>query len=263
MAADCQFKLRRIEEAVQLTGEALARFPNNLAIVYQRGCFLREARRMDEAAACLERVLAADGDALRASGMHAQTQIPIAHLTLGNIYRATKKFTESENQFRAAIACQPENPEGYFLLGHLFFWLGRNKEGHEFIAKLETLPGAEYECAMLKGHAYYYGRDLDTACRWIESAIKLRPEKAYTWNVLGLLLFRMGQDWERCLAVHEKVLEMEPHQPEARARLEEIKAVLARKSTRAGAVVEENAVASFHPGVMQVSGFAGRLSHFS
>ncbi|HZK79434.1 MAG TPA: glycosyltransferase family 2 protein, partial [Humisphaera sp.] len=91
MAADCEFKLKRLEKAVELTRQGLDRFPENLAIIYQRGCFLSDLKQMREAAACLARVIDAGREKLALAGMHAETQLPIAHMTLGNIHRAEKK----------------------------------------------------------------------------------------------------------------------------------------------------------------------------
>jgi glycosyltransferase involved in cell wall biosynthesis len=262
MAADCRFKTRRIEEAVAVTEEGLKRCPDHMGIVHQRGCFLRELRRLDEATACLERVVGTERDALVRSGMHVETQLPIARLTLGNIYREQQKFIAAERQFRHVIAMQPQCAEAHFLLGHLLLWLGRHNEAQEFIATLERMAGAEYERAMLEGLARYYRRDLSAGCRWIEAAISLRPEKTYSWIVLSLLLFQSGHDWDRCRTVHEKVLAMDPRQSEVRQRLEEVKAVLAKKAARAAA--GDDLAPADHSGVMCIvgGGHGGRLSHF-
>jgi len=261
MAADCKLKMNRLEEAVDITRQALERFPENLAILHQRGCLLGEMKQLEEAASCLERVVGAGRDKLSRAAMHPETQLPVAHMTLGNVYRAAKNFAAAELHFRAAIDLQPRCAEGYFLLGHLLCWLGRHQDAQEITRHLEGLAGSEYECAMLKGHASYYRRDFAAAFRWINAAVALRADKAYGWIVLGAILFEEGRDWERCRTVHEKVLAMEPRRTEVRDRLAQINAVLAKKAARATASADD--VYSVHPGAMQISGLGqvARISH--
>jgi hypothetical protein len=78
-----------------------------------------------------------------------------------------------------------------------------------------------------------------------------------------MLLFRSGEDWERCRAVHEKVLAMDPSQMDVRRRLEEVKAALAKKA--AHRMEAQDVAPIVHAGVFQLSGLvhSGQSSHFS
>jgi tetratricopeptide (TPR) repeat protein len=225
------------EQAIQHYEQALAIKPNffeprlNLAIGYYR------TDRDAEAEALFRRIL-----------VEAESDRPRAHHGLAQLLHKVRRYPEAEEEYRKALALDPDNLEALTNLGTLVSDLGRSEESLALYDRaLHVRPDdpavlnnrgnalrslgrvAEAEQAIRRAlvldpeYANAYSNlaavlvDTGRAAEAIpifRRALEIDPELAAGYSNLGNAYFAVG-DVENALATYERALEIEPEFAEA------------------------------------------------
>jgi len=142
----------------------------------------------------------------------------LARNNLGKVLLLGRQPAEAAEEFRAAIAIQPDSPETHANLGNALEALGRAGEARqEFAAALRIDPGfagGHYDLGLSLLRA---GR-LDDAAGEFRSALQFDPGHASARNNLGLALAASGRLPE-AMEQYRLALKLDPELPEAHLNL--------------------------------------------
>jgi Flp pilus assembly protein TadD len=114
------------------------------------------------------------------------------HLARGAELRQKKLYTEAEQEYRAALELEPENPELHYVLGRV---LDEQKKWDLAAAEYRTAIRLQPDNAQAHnglGVALAQKGDLDGAIAEFRTAIRLQPDNAMAHNGLGLALETKG-----------------------------------------------------------------------
>ncbi|MDH4247476.1 MAG: tetratricopeptide repeat protein [Deltaproteobacteria bacterium] len=109
---------------------------------------------------------------------------PEAHLNMGNVYKAKKKYTEAIKSYQAALKQKPSYPEAWFNLG-----LAHLRDNKMELAETE-----------------------------FRNALKARPDYEEAWYNLGLIYSRTGKDNDSIQA-YQQALAIKPDYSRAQLNL--------------------------------------------
>jgi tetratricopeptide (TPR) repeat protein len=172
--AELLARLGMTDEALQVYGDILARFPDDFSARYSRGLLHVELGRVEDALADFGHLVAAypdDPTALNALGY-----------TLTDM---TNRHDEAYQLIYRALGMQPENPAMLDSMGWVLFRLGRPEEGLPFVERSwELMPDAEI-AAHLGEILWALGRKDEARETWLEAIIE--------WPGSRILLDTMGR----------------------------------------------------------------------
>jgi len=130
-----------------------------------------------------------------------------AHASLGQIYKLSWQWTESEREYKRAIELNPNYPTTYHWYSHLLRNLGRYEEafamikrGHDLDPLSSIITANLAEMYRLQNN---HQASMDTALKIIE----LDPNFSYAYNNLGLSYSHLGRHSE-AVASLEKATEL-------------------------------------------------------
>jgi tetratricopeptide (TPR) repeat protein len=164
----------RLEEAVRLYTEALARDPALWQAEFQRGIAYLSLRRLAEARAAITRVteqLAEFADSAQLRAISARAQI-----ALGEIALAEDNFAEAEQAFRRALELQPQ--AGRARTGLAEVLLGSQQFAEAAAEAKAALAAGDQRAAtyILLGEALMLSGKYDEALPPLDEAVKLEPQ---------------------------------------------------------------------------------------
>jgi tetratricopeptide (TPR) repeat protein len=172
--AELLARLGMPEEALQVYGEILARFPDDFSTRYARGLLHVELGQVEDALADFGHLVAAypdDPTALNALGY-----------TLTDM---TNRHDEAYQLIYRALGMQPENPAILDSMGWVLFRMGRPEEGLPFIERSwELMPDAEI-AAHLGEILWALGRRDEAREIWLGAIVE--------WPGSRILLDTMGR----------------------------------------------------------------------
>jgi tetratricopeptide (TPR) repeat protein len=165
------------------------------------------------------------------------------HQELGAFYFKRSDFTKSVEPFQRAVELAPREPGPHFALGSALENLGRFPEAERELRlsiQLGETPAADNTLARV---LMFEGKDSE-AIPWYERALKLNPERVYSWVFLGVALRRSGkaQDaeraWREGLKFAEATAARSPRDGNTRAYLAYLCGLLGERS-RAESEIEQ------------------------
>jgi tetratricopeptide (TPR) repeat protein len=177
-----------------------------------KGWLLQSRRRHGEAAACYERIVAADpadweiwnnlGNARRAAGdlegaidalgraRQLRPGLAAVQLNYAIGLAAAGRLEESVEPYAAAARLEPGNPALQLELGKLLGHLGRHGEAAGALGRAAALAPGQAETWLELGRAQAGLGDLDSAQAAYRRSLGLAPANALGWLELGIVLER-------------------------------------------------------------------------
>lgn len=227
-----------IAEALDWFDRALEQDPDYAAAHAGRcGAFVRSYTETNDSA----RV----ADAERACGRALQlnSNLDVVHAALGNLFRLTGRYEESESAFNAALAIndksvealsglglthirqrkpeaaervmkqaiglQPGNWSSYNDLGAFYYRSGRYAEAAEQYEYVVALDQSNFMGLSNLGSARMLSGDFDKAILALERAIEIQP-RANTFSSLGILYY-YTERLDEAVASHRRATVLEPN----------------------------------------------------
>jgi glycosyltransferase involved in cell wall biosynthesis len=210
----------RIADALAACDNGAARYPDDPYLTHKRGCLLVHAGRLSEAEACFRKVLSQGQQAICFNSTPDDLNGETTWLMLARVYLMQRRWADADLGLRQCIKMHPGCVEAWELLAHANLAMARAHEVRGVIQRLVSMPGTELEQLLLQARLGIAEGQLSEARRWLDQAMRLRPDAPAPWVVLSDLLFAEGGDRQRCINVHRKALAMQPNLADLRQRLE-------------------------------------------
>ncbi len=193
----CLRKLRRLDEAGHLLGEALARAPREPRFLREQALLLHAQERYPEALAAFEHLLSRDPDDEKARAGH------VAAL------RALKRFEEAEQELHLALEHHPRFLPLMNERGLLHYDQGQYPEAlAAFEHTLSLAPDDEFALAWRVTSLRFLKRFAD-ASKALDEALLRLPRSPLVLNERGLLHYDQGQ-YPEALTAFEHTLALAP-----------------------------------------------------
>jgi tetratricopeptide (TPR) repeat protein len=164
MRVDAQVQLGQAKQALAAVDRALAKHPEEPALLDLRGRVLAALGRKDEARASFEQALAAD------------PQYAPSHAGLGSLAVQAGDLPTALQQFDAAVAADPADPESAHRAAQIVLAQGNREDAEKRLrALLIRTPVHAGACNDLAWILAEEGRDLDLALDLAQRAVRLAP----------------------------------------------------------------------------------------
>jgi tetratricopeptide (TPR) repeat protein len=204
VAAGALLKQDRLQDSVSTFDRLLARAPNHVAGLTERGLALLELGRCDAALADIDKALALE------SG-YAE-----AHLNKGILHGRLKHHDDALAAFDTALKLSPNLANAWLGRGNVFFDLRRNEEALAAYDKALTRQPGLPEAWLGRGNVLLELKRHGEAMAAYERALSLRSDLAEAWLGRGNVLFDLKRA-DEALSAYDKALSLKPDQAEASA----------------------------------------------
>jgi tetratricopeptide (TPR) repeat protein len=197
----------RVDEAVKVYGQALARDGDAASVHYNLGNALMAQGKAAEAAAEFQLAL------------QANPRFVDALNNLGMAFDAQGRLDEAIDAFRRATLADPQSAVAFANLGKALATRGANREAAAALEQAIALAPANAESHYDLGGLLLESGNFVQATTILREAIRLKPDYAEAHNNLGIALASQGQMAD---AIREwrKALEIKPDFADAKANLE-------------------------------------------
>ena len=185
-------------EALERARELAPRVPlcrNNLGVAYERAGRLDESRKEFEAALALAPALAAP------------------HYNVYRLARSTGDEESAWSELRAAVKLAPHNPSYRIELGRLLEERGEFPRAEEMFREAVALSEDDWGASLAYGGFLARRRRFSEAVAAYRNAEELRPDSAGALRGLGRCYWALD-DREQALEVMERLVELQPHNPQ-------------------------------------------------
>jgi tetratricopeptide (TPR) repeat protein len=210
--------LEQREEAVIACQAGLARFPDDVELLFLHGLLLQEMEDFEGAEVCLLRLFQTDPKGLFAS-VDAGIRGYKARHNLAIVYSRQGKAAEAEAQWRAALAERPNYPAAWLGLGELFLLQGRWEEAAVAIQRLEESPAEQEKAVLLRAKLHLARQEFEAGRRLLANVIGSFPQALAPRVLLSELLLQEGRDWDAAEEALLTVLKFDPGHVQARRNL--------------------------------------------
>jgi protein O-mannosyl-transferase len=164
--AEAYFNLKRYDDAIAISNEALAKEPDNIAVLQFRGSAYGASGKTAEASKDFQRILQLDPDNLHGI------------FNLGVAYKEAKMMDQAIETFSLLISKKPDFPNAYFERGFAYGNLGlfpQAKKDMDASISYQPDHGASY---FFRGRSYEALGDMAAACKDWKKAIELGVKEA-------------------------------------------------------------------------------------
>jgi len=160
-----------LKEAVYLDPEFVDAM-DHLGVVYRRLNRLRESEEMY----------------LRSIELNKINKVPFLNLAV--VYRLQNKLNEAFQLYLHVVQTHPNDPEGYYGMGEMFYIVGNYETSHVFFDRaielyIEMNSTLVYDAFYYKGMIYYRTGDYDRALMYLTEARKGNPNNATLENAIN------------------------------------------------------------------------------
>lgn len=205
LAAQILEDLEQYDLAIGVYDSIAADSPVYHSAVIGRSEALRRAGRTEEAIAVLEALAESHGD------------IPIVHITLGDMLRGLERYDEAIGPYSTALELLGDPGERYWIVyfarAIAYERTGQwDKAEPDFRKALELRPDQPQVLNYLGYSFLEMKTNLDEALELIERAVALRPDSGYIVDSLGWGLYRLGR-YEEAVEHMERAVELLPVDP--------------------------------------------------
>lgn len=136
--------------------------------------------------------------------------LDIVHTALGDLYRSTGQFADSETEYKMALAIDPSNVESLTGLGEIFARQKRLDEAEGSLRKaVDIHPGNSATYNMLGVFLFQTGR-FSEAVEQYQYVVALEPDDMNGYSNLGAAFMLMG-DFSSAAPAYQKAIEIEPN----------------------------------------------------
>jgi len=198
MLGKTYFMLSEFEKASEQLQTALKLSPRDYDVSYTLGLAYLKERKVPEAQQIFARMIEQLGNR------------PQLHVLIGRGYRETGFLAESIEEFRAAIALDPQFPRVHYYLGlTLLLKDGATKlddAAEEFKIELNAHPD-EFFANYYLGIVHTIKRDWDLAIQFLQKASQIQPKNPDPYFYLGQS-YQAQQKHEEAIVVLRKAIEL-------------------------------------------------------
>jgi glycosyltransferase involved in cell wall biosynthesis len=215
------FKLGRAAESLAVAQAGLERFPDDPELLYERAIVLADQGDVGSAEAHLRRLLEQRHQPYLQMGVDGDLELR-ARQYLALIYKDQRRFRDAERTLQELLAAAPTNSQAWVCLGLVYFDEQRWGQVDYVIRRLASCVHGEIFAPVLRAAVHIFHREFSTARMLLEHAIALAPHLMWARLLLAESLVREGRDWRAAIQAHRDILELDPHQTNARRVLEQL-----------------------------------------
>ena len=142
-----------------------------------------------------------------------------AHCAQGTSYLGMMEYKQAEEEFKQALAINPEHAQSYAALGYLYNVLDKLPEARNMYQKaIEYNPmnvNALYDLSKLyfSYDGAYLEENLTMAEQLLRDALEIDPNLPLIYVALGDINFRRGRaSWDQAITMYKKALEIDENQ---------------------------------------------------
>lgn len=121
---------------------------------------------------------------------------------------------------KAAIAEDPEDRDSRVELATTFFRAHEFEEAVPWFEQAIEMDAADVESSTHLGVSYFYAGFVDEAVEQLDRSLQVDPDHAQTWLSIGIVRAFGLDDLDGAVEAWERVIEVAPDGPEARAARE-------------------------------------------
>jgi eukaryotic-like serine/threonine-protein kinase len=136
-------------------------------------------------------------------------KLPEVHATLGSVYRATGKYSESVAELRRALSLAPNSDEFYRRLGNVYSDSGNNAQAldaYQKAVKLNPYYWANYNAL---GKGYHRQADYPNALQAFQQVAVLEPDLDIGYENVGNMYLQEGK-YQESIPYLQKALQIRP-----------------------------------------------------
>ncbi len=215
------------QEALAACQTGRARHPDDAEMLFLEGQLLRERGDLAAAETCFRQLLQPHGTGHFTSHDTGLRGFKTRH-QLALTYRDQGKHAEAEEQWKAALAEQPQFAPAWLELGKLHLSQGRWPELEEAAQQLEKDSHGAVEASVLRARGHLARKEFAAARQLLEATIARVPQAVQPRVILTHVLLQEGRDDAAAEKALRAVVELDPGQAESWRNL----AVLYRKQGR-------------------------------
>ncbi|HLH08286.1 MAG TPA: tetratricopeptide repeat protein [Terriglobales bacterium] len=217
--AELYAKTGRIRDAVEEAQDIIKRDPNNLDArkllgrIYLRG--LGDQQTGAQSQDILKRAIEQYEQIVRLEPNNIEN-----HMLLGRLYRLNNEFLKAENEFKTAVALQPNSEEAVTMLAILYNEEGDSKRAAQV---LNAVPEADRTSKIYSalGYTYEQQHDYKSAITAYRAAINEDKDNLEAMRGLAQSLLNENQT-EAALETLKQIVEADPHDAQSYMRMAEV-----------------------------------------
>jgi eukaryotic-like serine/threonine-protein kinase len=137
-------------------------------------------------------------------------QLPEVHSTLGAVYQATGKYTESISELNRALALSPNSDDIYRGLGHVYLASGNGPQAIQAFQKAVSLNPYFWDNQNSLGGAYFQLGDYQKALEAFTQVTVLEPNIGSGYENVGNVYLQQGK-YQESVPYLQKSLQIEPY----------------------------------------------------
>jgi tetratricopeptide (TPR) repeat protein len=146
-------------------------------------------------------------------GYKARHNLAVLHLE-------DEQFAEAESEWRSALQERPDFLPGWLGLGDLYLRRGAWPALQDVVGRLERLPGGAGDAVLFRARAFLARREFAAARQLLQEALRRWPQALGLRILLSHALLQEGVDLAAAEKALHDILELAPHNAEARHNLE-------------------------------------------
>ncbi|MEM9444970.1 MAG: tetratricopeptide repeat protein [Verrucomicrobiota bacterium] len=190
-----------VQKAIETARKVCEAYPDHVDGWMMLGVYLKEAKRWQEAEACLMQ------------SMRLEPSNPSVHNNLGNLLKLLGRLDEAENRYRRACRLAPEELDYQLNLGRHLMIQGKEDEGLGLLQEASRQHNQRWECKHALGIAYLQFFALEKAEACFRQVLELNPANAEAYANLGSSLVCQNRHHE-AKQVLEQAIGINPFLPQ-------------------------------------------------
>jgi serine/threonine-protein kinase len=136
-------------------------------------------------------------------------KLPEVHATLGSVYRATGKYSESVAELTRALSLAPNSDDFYRRLGDVYLDSGNGAKALEAYQKAVQLNPYYWVNQNALGNAYAGRADFPKALQAFQQVTTLEPDVNVGFENVGNVYLQQGK-YQESISYFQKALQIEP-----------------------------------------------------
>jgi eukaryotic-like serine/threonine-protein kinase len=136
-------------------------------------------------------------------------KLPEVHATLGDVYRATGKYSESVAELKRALSLAPNSDEFYRRLGNVYSDSGNNAQALEAYQKAVQLNPYYWANYNALGKGYHRQADYPDALQAFQQVTVLEPDLDIGYENVGNMYAQQGK-YQESIPYLQKALQIRP-----------------------------------------------------
>lgn len=222
----CLRQLGERQQALSYCGTARARYPDDAELCFHEGQMRKELGDFAGAEACLRGLFSPVASAAASIGEDMGLRGPKGRCALAEVYRDGGKPEQAEEQYRLALAEQPDLTVAWMCL--LDSLLQRGADTEAVIEQAASVRDGALTAKLLEARVHLFRKNYLRARELAEQAVAQAPGALWPREILSHVLVLEGRDWRAAERAVRDVLAMQPSNPTALHNLAFVQRQLAR-----------------------------------